>query len=227
MTTTALRDGDVWVLNGTSIGLRAVVCLGEEGLEIGAREPTMGLRGIGETEAHVCNLRLPLAQLITPPEGTARGVFEAALEFVRKRKQFGRHIAEFQGTHWMLADISMQIDAARLMIWRAAMSAETQPASFPDPLLAAQVKIFTSEMAVKVTNDAMQLHGPRGYSRYFPVERMARDGRMFTVGGGTAQMLRNLVAGIVLDMKTPQNRDQYAKMIAKKYCGFNSPAQLH
>ena len=107
------------------------------------------------------------------------------------------------------------------------MSAETQPADFSDPLLAAQVKILASEMAVKVTNDAMQLHGPRWYSRYFPVERMARDGRMFTVGGGTAQMLRNLVAGIVLDMKTPQTRDQYAKMVAKKYCGFNSPAQLH
>ena len=76
----------------------------------------MGLRGIPETEVHVCNLRLPLDQLITRPEETARGAFEAALEFGRKRGQFGRHIAEFQGAHWMLADILMQIDAARLMI---------------------------------------------------------------------------------------------------------------
>ena len=76
----------------------------------------MGLRGIPETEVHVCNLRLPLDQLITRPEETARGAFEAALEFGRKREQFGRHIAEFQDEHWMLADILMQIDAARLMI---------------------------------------------------------------------------------------------------------------
>ena len=70
-----------------------MVCLEEEGLEIGARELTMGLRRIPETEVHVCNLRLPLDQLITRSEETARGAFEAALEFGRKREQFGRHIA--------------------------------------------------------------------------------------------------------------------------------------
>jgi alkylation response protein AidB-like acyl-CoA dehydrogenase len=266
MTTTAVRDGNTWVLNGTKhwitgggisrlhlIFARVIedgeykgiggfmAFLGEEGLEIGAREPAMGLRGIPETEVHFRNLRLPLDRLITPSEGIARGfaglmnaynaqrvgaatvalgiargAFEAALGFVKKREQFGRPIAEFQGLQWMLADMSMQIDAARLMIWRAAMSAETQPSGFPDPLLAAQAKIFASEMAVKVTNDALQLHGARGYSRNLPVERMVRDGRMFTIGGGTAQMLRNLVAGKVLDMKTPQTRDGYAKMAEKR-----------
>lgn len=259
MTTTAIKDGDTWVLNGqkhwiTGGGISKLhlifarvmengefkgiggfmAYLGEDGLVIGAREPTLGLRGIPETEVTFKNLRLPNERLITPPEGIkrgfaglmnaynaqrvgaaavalgiARGAFEAAVDFVKTREQFGRPIAEFQGLQWMIADMSIQIDAARMMIWRAASSAEKTASGFPDPMLAAQAKVFASEMAVKVTNDALQLHGARGYSRHNKVERMLRDARMFTIGGGTAQMLRNLVAGNVLDMKTPQTRDGY------------------
>lgn len=213
-----------------------IAFLGEDGLVIGAREPAMGLRGIPETHVSFQNLRLPKDRLITPPEGlkrgfaglmdaynaqrvgagtvalgVARGAYEAALAFVKQREQFGRPIAEFQGLQWMLADMAMKIDAARLMIWRAALSAETTDTGFPDPLLAAQAKIVASEMAVEVTNNALQLHGAAGYSRNNPVERMVRDARMFTIGGGTAQMLRNLVAGRILDMKTPQTRNGYSK----------------
>lgn len=266
MTTTAVREGDTWVLNGTKhwitgggvsklhlIFARVIedgefkgiggfmAYLGEDGLVIGKREPAMGLRGIPETEVHMRDLRLPMDRLITPPEGIkrgfaalmdaynaqrvgaatvalgiARGAFETARDFVKQREQFGRPIAEFQGLQWMLADMAMQIDAARLMIWRAAASADTQPSGFPDPMLAAQAKVFASEMAVKVTNDALQLHGARGYSRNLPVERMLRDARMFTIGGGTAQMLRNLVAGKVLEMKTPQTRDGYTRLAEMK-----------
>ncbi|MGB7322386.1 MAG: 3-sulfinopropanoyl-CoA desulfinase [Albidovulum sp.] len=262
LATTAVREGNTWVLNGTKhwitgggvsklhlIFARVIehgkfkgiggfmAFLGEEGLVIGKREPAMGLRGIPETEVHFQNLRLPLDRLITPAEGLknsfaglmdaynaqrvgaaavalgiARGAFEAARDFVKQREQFGRPIAEFQGIQWMLADMAMQIDAARLMIWRAAASADTQTSGFPDPMLAAQAKVFASEMAVKVTNDALQLHGARGYSRNCPVERMVRDARMFTIGGGTAQMLRNLVASKVLGMKTPQTRDGYTRL---------------
>lgn len=259
MTTTATREGNAWVLNGkkhwiTGGGVSKLhlvfarviedgafkgiggfmAYLGEDGLVIGQREPTLGLRGIPETEVIFDNLRLPLDRLITPPEGIkrgfaglmnaynaqrvgaaavalgiARGAYEETVAFVKTREQFGRPIAEFQGLQWMIADMAMQIDAARLMIWRAATSADEQPSGFPDPMLAAQAKVFASEMAVKVTNDALQLHGARGYSRNNKVERMLRDARMFTIGGGTAQMLRNLVAGKVLDMKTPQTRGGY------------------
>ena len=96
-----------------------------------------------------------------------------------------------------------------MMLWRAAGSAETTGTGFPDPLMAAQAKLIASETAVKVTNDALQMHGAVGYSRNLPLERMLRDARMFTIGGGTAQMLRNLIAGRVLGMKTPQTRGGY------------------
>jgi alkylation response protein AidB-like acyl-CoA dehydrogenase len=98
------------------------------------------------------------------------------------------------------------LSAARLAIHQAASSADP----FPDPLLAAQAKLFASELAIRVTNDALQLHGARGYSRDWPLERMARDARMFTIGGGTAQVLRTMIAGRLLGWKLPQTRDGYA-----------------
>lgn len=212
---------------------------GEPGLRIGAREPAMGLRGIPEAEVIMEGLRLPADRLLSPPEGIrrgfarlmdaynaqrvgaatvalgiARGAYETARDFVRTREQFGRPLAEFQGLQWMVADMAMKIDAARLMVWRAALSAEATETGFPDPLMAAEAKVAASEMAVEVTNAALQLHGAAGYSRRNPVERMLRDARMFTIGGGTAQMLRNLVAGRVLGMKTPQTRDGYLRAAA-------------
>ena len=76
--------------------------------------------------------------------------------------------------------------------------------------------MFTSEMAVKVTNDALQVFGARGYGRDLPMERMVRDARMFTIGGGTAQVLRNFVAGRVLGWKLPQTRDGYLRAQEKR-----------
>lgn len=208
----------------------------DEGLVTGQREFAMGLRGIPETEIHCRNLVLSEDRLILPPEGVkrgfaalmtaynaqrvgaaavalgiAQGAYEKAVAFVKTRTQFGRPIAEFQGLQWMLADSRIALDAARLMIWRAAASAETSGSGFPHPTLAAEAKTFTSEIAIKVTNDALQIHGARGYGRSLPLERMARDARMFTIGGGTAQMLRNLIASDILDMKLPQTRDGFSR----------------
>jgi 3-sulfinopropanoyl-CoA desulfinase len=202
------------------------------GLIVGKREPTMGLCGIPEAELIFENLRIPDAMALRRPDGRlvgfgalmdayntqrvgaatvalglAQGAFDAALEFARTRHQFGRPIGEFQGLQWMLADMATQLEAARLSVWRACASADP----FPDPLLAAQAKLFTSEMAIKVTNDALQIFGARGYSRDWPLERMARDARMFTIGGGTAQVLRTLIAGRLLGWKLPQTREGYAR----------------
>jgi len=211
-----------------------------KGLEIGAREPAMGLRGIPETEIHFRDLEVGEDMVIVPPEGMrrgfaglmtayngqrvgagtvalgiAQGAYELALDYVQNREQFGRSICEFQGLQWMLSDMATSLDAARLMLWRAALSA--QATGFPNMTYAAQAKIIASETAIKVTNDALQLFGAAGYSRNLPIERMVRDARMFTIGGGTAQVLRTLVASQLLGRKLPQTRDGYANY------GHNSP----
>ena len=203
-----------------------------EGLIIGAREPAMGLRGIPETEIHFDNLKIPDDMAVVPPKGmkrgfaglmnayngqrvgagtvalgVAQGAYEQALDYVQTREQFGRPICEFQGLQWMLADMSIALDAARLMIWRAAYGAGKN--GFPDIAQAAQAKILASETAIKVTNDALQMFGAAGYSRNMPLERMARDARMFTIGGGTAQILRTVLAGQLLNRKLPQTRNGY------------------
>jgi alkylation response protein AidB-like acyl-CoA dehydrogenase len=108
----------------------------------------------------------------------------------------------------MLADMATQIAAARMLIHKAADCPED---GFPDVTEAAQAKIFASEMAIKVTNDALQVFGAAGYSRNRPLERMARDARMFTIGGGTAQILRTVVASRILGRKLPQSRDGYSE----------------
>ena len=209
----------------------------DEGLVIGKREPAMGLRGIPETAVHFQDLKLDADRIVVPPEGTkrgfaglmnaynsqrvgaatvalgiAQGAFDQARAFAKERQQFGRPLAEFQGLQWMFADMSVALNAARMMIWRAAASAEQTASGFPDPLMAAEAKILASETAIKVTNDALQIHGAMGYSRNLPLERMARDARMFTIGGGTAQVLRNLVASKILNRKLPQTRDGYLNM---------------
>lgn len=203
------------------------------GLEIGERQFAMGLRGIPETVVHFRDMFVPDASVVPCPQGfekgfgalmsayngqrvgaatvahgIAQGAFERAVDHVKTRHQFGRPIAEFQGLQWMLADMQIGLTAARELIYKAARSGG---AGYPDRNLAAQAKVFAAENAIKVTNDALQLFGARGYGRDLPLERMARDVRMFTIGGGTAQMLRNQVAGAVLGMKLPQTRDGYLR----------------
>ena len=209
----------------------------DEGLRVGRREPTMGLRSIPETEILFEDLALPADRLLVPPGGLRRGfaqlmdaynaqrvgagtvalgiaegAYRLALDFAQEREQFGRPICEFQGLQWMLADMSVQLEAARGLIWRAAAGADP----FPDCLATAQAKLFASEMAIRVTTDALQIHGARGYSRNWPLERMQRDARMFTIGGGTAQILRTVVASRLLDRKLPQTRDGHARLAARE-----------
>ncbi len=209
-----------------------------EGLEIGKRTHTMGLRGIPETEVIFRDLSIPEEMMLTPENGVkqgfgglmaaynsqrvgaaavalglAQGAYELALDYAQSRQQFGRPIAEFQGLQWMLADMSTQLSAARLLIQRAAAGAGE---GFPDMVEAAQAKIFASEMAQKVTNDALQIFGAAGYSRDLPLERMVRDARMFTIGGGTAQILRTVVAGGLLGRKLPQTRDGYLELMERE-----------
>lgn len=113
----------------------------------------------------------------------------------------------------MLADMSIQLAAAQALIYKAASHAGD---GFPNKQEAAQAKVFASETAVRVTNDALQIHGAMGYSRNLALERKVRDARMFPIAGGTAQILRTQVAGEILGIRTPQTRDGYAKLGASE-----------
>jgi 3-sulfinopropanoyl-CoA desulfinase len=226
--------------SGEEEGIGGFIAIREEtkGLRIGQREPAMGLRGIPEAEILFEDMEVTADALVLPPRGLrkgfadlmnayngqrigaatvalglAEGAYELGLAYSQEREQFGRPICEFQGVQWMLADMSTQIAAARLLVYQAAAGAG---AGFPDPTEAAQAKIFTSEMALKVTNDALQLFGAAGYSRNQPLERMVRDARMFTIGGGTAQILRTVVASRLLGRRLPQSRDGYATAVSQE-----------
>jgi alkylation response protein AidB-like acyl-CoA dehydrogenase len=136
--------------------------------------------------------------------GLAVGAYEDALAYAQRREQFGRPICEFQGLQWMLADMATRLAAARALLHEAAGGT-----GFPEATLAAQAKLFASETAIAVTNDALQVFGAAGYSRDYPMERRVRDARMFTIGGGTAQILRTVIASRLLGRRLPQTRDGY------------------
>ncbi|MBI4638860.1 MAG: acyl-CoA dehydrogenase family protein [Candidatus Rokubacteria bacterium] len=195
------------------------------GFTIGPREPMMGLRGIPEGQLHFERCLVPSANLLlAPPDGfkklmrayngqrlgaatvalgLAQGAYERALAYATERRQFGRPIADFQGIRWKLADMALEIDAARLLVHRAAARAGR---AFPDALEAAKAKTFAAEMAQEVTSQALQIHGAAGYSRTLPLERMARDARMFAIGGGTVEMMRNLIADRILPSRADWRR---------------------
>jgi 3-sulfinopropanoyl-CoA desulfinase len=250
MTTSAVLDGDAYVLNGhkkwiTGAGVSHVnlvfarivhdgteqgiggliVEKGMPGFRIGKRAYMMGLRGIPETEELFEDCRVPRANLVTigfgrlmsayngqrvgagtVALGVAQGAFEQAIDYAQQRHQFGRPIAEFQGLQWMLADARVQLDAARLLLHRAAVQLDPKT-GFPRVDLAAIAKTFAADMAIKVTNDALQVFGAAGYSRDFPLERMARDARMFAIGGGTTQAQRNVIASAIFRRRFSQRRD--------------------
>jgi 3-sulfinopropanoyl-CoA desulfinase len=204
-----------------------------QGLVIGARTPAMGVRGIPETHVQLRAVRVPASALAVPPSGLrrgfaalmeaynsqpvgagtvalgiAQGACEEAVDYVQRREQFGRPIAEFRGLQWMLADMAVQLDAARLLLHRAASCRGL----FPDVTEAAQAEIFAAAIANRVTSDALQLFGSSGYSRPLPLERHVRDARMIAIAGGTAQILRTQVAGSILKRKLPQTRPGYLEL---------------
>ena len=227
--------------DGSELGIGGFLAIRDEteGLSFGLREPTMGLRAIPEMEVILTDMELGPEMVVMPPSGWKRGfadlmnaynsqrvgagtvalgiatgAYELALEFSKQRHQFDRPIAEFQGLQWMLADMSVKLEAARSLTYRAAASRGDGPdgpgtSPFPDAALAAQAKIFTAEASIEVVNQALQTFGAAGYSRRNPLERMYRDVRMFTIGGGTAQILRTVVASRILEKKIPQTRDGY------------------
>ncbi|MGA5817786.1 acyl-CoA dehydrogenase family protein [Kitasatospora sp. NPDC094028] len=152
-----------------------------------------GRRAAGQAAMRTFEATRPLvgAQAL----GVARAAYEYALDYAREREQFGRKIGDFQAIAFKLADMKTRIDASRLLVWRAAWMAR-QGLPF-DSAEGSMAKLFASETAVKVTEEAIQILGGNGYTRDYPVERMHRDSKIFTIFEGTSEIQR-LVIGRAL-----------------------------
>ena len=187
------------------------------GLHIGPPEKKMGLKGSPTHAVTYEDVRLPLENLLGPEGcglsqtltvldggrisiaalsvGLAQSAFEQAVNYARERQAFGHPIADFQGIQWMLSDAATEIHAARLMVYHSAwLKAEKRPFSKE----ASMAKLFASEMAERVCRNAIQIHGGYGYSREFSVELTYRDARLMTIGEGTSEIQRLVIARRVL-----------------------------
>ncbi len=188
------------------------------GLKIGPAEKKMGLHGSPTHAVAYENVRVPLGNLIGEEGrglqqtlitldggrisigaisvGLAQAAFEHALIYAKERQAFGRPIADFQAIQWMLADAATEIEAARMMVYRAAwLKQEGRPYTKE----AAMGKMFATEMAEGVCRNAIQIHGGYGYSSEYPVERIYRDARLMTIGEGTSEVQRMVIARNLLN----------------------------
>ncbi len=189
------------------------------GLHIGPPEKKMGVRGSPTHAVTYDEVRVPLENLVgiegkglshtlavldggrigigALAVGLAQAAFEAAVQYAQQRQTFGVPIAQHQAIQFMLADAATEIDAARLLVLRAAWLKQN---GRPFTVAAAQAKLFASEMAERVTRNAIQVHGGYGYSADFPVERMYRDARLMTIGEGSSEVQRLVIARRVLGL---------------------------
>jgi len=187
---------------------------GLPGFSVGRKERKMGIRGSPTVALHFTDCRVPVEQRlgeegegfriamstldITRPAtgamavGIAQAALDAATAYARERRQFGRAIAEFQGIQFMLADMAMQVHAARLMVHHAARQVDAGITG--NTLEASMAKCFAADAAMRVTTDAVQVFGGYGYTRDFPVERYMRDAKIMQIYEGTNQIQRVIVA---------------------------------
>lgn len=195
----------------------------DPGFHVGAKERKLGIKGSPTVELYFDNCRVPGTRMIgergtgfqtaletldhTRPTigaqalGLAQGALDAAIAYTKEREQFGKSISSFQNTQFMLADMAMKIEAARLMVYTAAANAERGIAPGGQKLgfMAAAAKTYASDVAMEVTNDAVQLFGGYGYTRDFPVERMMRDAKITQIYEGTNQICRMVMGRQLLN----------------------------
>jgi alkylation response protein AidB-like acyl-CoA dehydrogenase len=242
MRTSARRDGDAWVLNGTknfitngSIAEVAVVFAqtdpaahqkgiaafivekGTPGFGVGKLERKLGIRGSDTAQLVFQDCRVSAANLLgevgeglrialstldggrisiaAQAVGIARACLEDALAYAKEREAFGKKIAEFQAIQWKLADMATEIDAARLLTWRAAA---LKDADQDHILAAAEAKLFASDVAVKASRDCVQIFGGYGYLKDFPAERHYRDAKITEIYEGTSEIMNLVIADELL-----------------------------
>ncbi|SDJ79095.1 Acyl-CoA dehydrogenase [Lentzea albidocapillata subsp. violacea] len=196
-----------------------VVHKDDEGFSVGPKERKLGIKGSPTREIYFENCTIPANRIIGEPGtglktalrtldhtrptigaqavGIAQGALEAAVAYVKDRKQFGKSISDFQGVQFMLADMAMKIEAARHMVYVAAAKAERGEPNIG--FITAAAKCFASDVAMEVTTDAVQLFGGAGYTRDFPVERMMRDAKITQIYEGTNQVQRVVMSRAVLN----------------------------
>ena len=244
MKTSAVRDGDHYVLNGEkkwntggavsslntimavtepgrgARGISAIVVEKETpGYRVGKHEYKMGIRCVPVVELHLENCRVPAENLLGGMEGRgfkhammtldrarpgvaaqalglAQGAFELAVAYTNERQQFGQSISSFQGIQWMLADMGTQIEAARQLVYAAARASDAGAKSAGK--LAAMCKLMATDVAMKVTTDAVQLYGGYGYIKDYPIEKYMRDAKITQIYEGTNQIQRLVIARAIL-----------------------------
>ena len=195
-----------------------VVHADDPGFEVGSKERKLGIKGSPTREIHFRQCRIPGDRIIGAPGtgfrtalatldhtrptigaqavGLAQGSLDVAVAYVKERKQFGRHLAEFQGLQFMIADMAMAIESSRTLVYQAAAATERGDANAT--FLASAAKCLASDTAMKVTTDAVQLLGGAGYTRDYPVERMMRDAKITQIYEGTNQIQRLVMARALL-----------------------------
>ena len=214
--------------DGKDLGIGGIlVDKGTKGFTFGTVEKAMGLRGIPETELIFNDCKVPAENVVVKGDGNegfkklmygyngqrvgasavalglAQGAHDLAVEHMKKRHAFSRPISEFQGLQWMMADSEMELNAARLLIYRAACNARDLPNNVRLPFMdeASMAKAYTGHAALDVVSESLQMFGAAGYSRSLPLERMFRDVRMFQIGGGTTQAQKNMIARSIFKKK--------------------------
>jgi alkylation response protein AidB-like acyl-CoA dehydrogenase len=242
MHTTAVKEGDEWVLNGAknfithaisgdvavvivrtgekgdSHGMSAfIIEKGTVGFSSGKKEDKLGMRASETAELVFDNCRIPYAQLLGKVGegfiqamkvldggrisiaalslGIAKGAYEASLKYAKERIQFGKPIAEHQAIAFKLADMATTIDAAELLTYQT-VSKKIKGENVT--LEGSMAKYYSSEIAVKIANDAVQIHGGYGFTKDFPVERFYRDAKLCTIGEGTSEIQKIVIAKQIL-----------------------------
>jgi butyryl-CoA dehydrogenase len=187
------------------------------GYSHGTHEFKLGVNASGTTELAFTDMRIPAKNrlgeegdgfkvamstldggrigIAAQAVGIAQGAFEEALAYAQEREQFGKHLADFQAIQFYLADMATELDAARLLTWKAAWAKENQKRY---TLEAAHAKLYASEMAQRVTNKALQIHGGYGYTKEYNVERYFRDARITEIYEGTSEIQKMVIADWVL-----------------------------
>jgi butyryl-CoA dehydrogenase len=208
----------IFAMTDRSKGLKGISAFiiekGTPGFTIGKKEKKLGIRGSATCELIFENARIPKENLLgqegkgfkiammtldggrigiaSQALGIAQGALDETVAYTKERKQFGRSIAKFQNTQFQMADLDVKVEAARLLVYKAAWK---ESAGLPYTLDAARAKLFAAETAMEVTTKAVQFHGGYGYTREYPAERMMRDAKITEIYEGTSEVQRMVIAG--------------------------------